>query len=454
MFIGRAEEKKALKDFFDDERKKAALVFGRRKVGKTTLLCEALKDFDGIVIFFECGKVSFESNLKSFSKTVSEAVGITLGQSDFESVFSILSLIGKKVVVVIDEFQYLKRKSDDYEAESNFKRVIDNLSPDIKLILNGASINVMKETLCYSNPLYGRFDMIINLLEFDYYESSLFFPSLAVRDKISLWAVFGGSPYILSLIDYRASLKGNIIKLLLDRNGAVRTYIEYVISAELGGMNYLEDILLSLNSSSLRYNEIEDRIGISRTGILARYLETLLNMDIITRRTPINKKDDRKKRFYEIKDNLLKFYYSYIYSMRGLISTIGEETFYNKYIEKSIDTFISCRFEEAVREYFSRQSKKGKIDLRDIGTYWYDDKDTRTNGEFDCVIENSRNEYISYEVKFYSLPMTGDDVEDEIRKMKSIKGVDISSYGIVSSSGFSGERIEGVSYISGEELFE
>lgn len=218
-------------------------------------------------------------------------------------------------------------------------------------------------------------------------------------------------------------------------------------------MNYLEDILLSLNSAPLRYNEIEERIKINRTGILARYLDTLLEMEIISRRTPINKKEDRKKRFYEIKDNLLKFYYQYIYSMRGLINIIGEETFYTEYIEKSIDTFTSYRFEEAVRQYFSRQSRKGDINLMDIGTYWYDDRATKTNGEFDCVIENSHKEFTCYEVKFYSSPMTRESVRKEIDKIRKMKGLDIAYYGVVSSSGFCGERIDGVDYITGEDLF-
>lgn len=453
MFIGRTEEKKVLHDFFTNNSKKAALIFGKRRVGKTTLIIEASRDFDGIVIFFECGKVSLERNIESFSKAVSSALNISLSSSDFESIFSVLKLLNKKVLVIIDEFQYLKRKTDDYEAESAFKSVIDNLSTNIKIILNGSSVSVMKDTLSYSNPLYGRFDTIINLLEFDYYDSSLFSPELSVRDKISFWAIFGGSPYVLSLVDYSLSLKENIINLILNRNGSIRTYIEYVISSELGGMNYLNDILDALKSSSLRYNEIEDKIKISKTGILARYLDTLLDLDIIEKRTPINKEGDKKKRFYTIKDNLLKFYFSYIYSLRGLINTIGEETFYEKNIAQSINTFISYRFEEAVRQYFSRQSRKGNIDLSNIGTYWYDDKIKKTNGEFDCVIENSKNKYSVYEVKFYSFPMTKESVKEEIDKIKQIEEIDVIKYGVVSSSGFIGSKLDGVDYITGEDLY-
>lgn len=453
MFIGRTEEKKVLHDFFTNNSKKAALIFGKRRVGKTTLIIEASRDFDGIVIFFECGKVSLERNIESFSKAVSSALNISLSSSDFESIFSVLKLLNKKVLVIIDEFQYLKRKTDDYEAESAFKSVIDNLSTNIKIILNGSSVSVMKDTLSYSNPLYGRFDTIINLLEFDYYDSSLFSPELSVRDKISFWAIFGGSPYVLSLVDYSLSLKENIINLILNRNGSIRTYIEYVISSELGGMNYLNDILDALKSSSLRYNEIEDKIKISKTGILARYLDTLLDLDIIEKRTPINKEGDKKKRFYTIKDNLLKFYFSYIYSLRGLINTIGEETFYEKNIAQSINTFISYRFEEAVRQYFSRQSRKGNIDLSNIGTYWYDDKIKKTNGEFDCVIENSKNKYSVYEVKFYSFPMTKESVEEEIDKIKQIEEIDVIKYGVVSSSGFIGSKLDGVDFITGEDLY-
>lgn len=71
----------------------------------------------------------------------------------------------------------------------------------------------------------------------------------------------------------------------------------------------------------------------------------------------------------------------------------------------------------------------------------------------DCVIENNRKNYSVYEVKFYSSPMTKEDVEEEIDKIKQIAEIDVIKYGIVSSSGFIGPKLDGVDYITGEDLF-
>ena len=453
MFIGREKEMSSLREFFSSSGRKAGLVFGKRRVGKTTLLLEASKGFDGRVIFFECGKVSLEKNTEALAGIVSSSLGITIGGTDLESIFSIFRLLSEKVLVIIDEYQYLKKKSDDYEVDSVFKRIIDNMSANTKLILNGSSIAVMKDTLTYSNPLYGRFDLIINLTEFDYLDASVFYPGLSVRDRISFHAVFGGSPYVLSLIDYEKTLEENIRRLLLERDGALRTYIEYIVSSELGGMPYLYDILSTLGNSKLRYSEIEDRIHVSSTGILSRYLGALKNMELIEVVAPINKAGDKKKQFYAIKDNLLRFYYTYIYANRGVINLIGVENFYERNIEPSINTFISYRFEEIAREYFSRQARKGIITPVNIGTYWYDDRIHKTNGEFDCVIQMSENEYMCYECKFYTSPMKEEDCRREIEKIRNASGVVFSRYGLVSSSGFTGNHLSDVDYVTGEDLY-
>lgn len=453
MFLGREKEIQILNDFAANKNAKAGIIYGKRRVGKSTLIQEFSKVFNGITIAYECGKISLERNMELFADTVSSSIGTSFGKSDFKAIFSILGMIDRKFLIIIDEYQFLKKRSDDYEMDSILKQVIDNLSANIKIIINGSSISVMKDILKYENPLYGRFDMIMNLKEFDYYDSAKFYPELNVRDKISYYAVFGGSPYVLSCLNPSISLKENIKKLLLSDTGTLRTYIEYVITSEIDGMPYLQSILESIRNSKLRYSEIENKTNISSTGILSRYLEILVRMDFVDALSPINKKNDKKKKFYSIKDNLLRFYYTYIYTRRGELNLIGEENFYNKYIANSLDTFISYRFERIAWQYFSRKAKFKGYEILDIGSYWFDDKKNKTNREFDCVVQLSDGEYSCYEVKFYQHPMPEEEARKEIAKINDIGELSIKHTGLICSAGFSGSHIDDSDYVTGDDLY-
>lgn len=169
-------------------------------------------------------------------------------------------------------------------------------------------------------------------------------------------------------------------------------------------------------------------------GTLDRSLMRLIGMDIIEKVSPINLKDDRKKTFYEIKDNLLRFFFTYIHPNRNMILQTRPEDFYLVMIEPSLNTFISKRFEGIVREYFSLVSDASVLD---IGTYWYDDKKRHTNGEFDCVLKLLDGSYKVYEVKKLKHSMSLDLYKEEKKKIEDIGEMKISSYGFVSSTGFS-----------------
>lgn len=157
MFVGRTEEKKVLHDFFANNSKKAALVFGKRRVGKSTLIIEASRDFDGIVIFFECGKVSLERNIESFSKTVSSVLNISLSSSDFESIFSVLKLLNKKVLVIIDCVIENNRKNYSvYEVKFYSSPMTkEDVEEEIDKIKQIAEIDVIKYGVVSSSGFIG-----------------------------------------------------------------------------------------------------------------------------------------------------------------------------------------------------------------------------------------------------------------------------------------------------------
>ena len=456
MFIGRTSELQELSaELTDWSRRTAVLVYGKRRVGKSTLIKEAARSFDGIVINHLCVQSTFEGNLDLIYRSVS--AGLSLPDMKFDSLFAMMDFLrtlDKKVLLIIDEYPYLKQTKKKYEVDSYMQTVIDRLPDNVKLILCGSYITIMKELLTEDNPLFGRFSLILHIHDFDYYDAAKFYPELPVRDKVAFYAVFGGSPYVLENLDSQATIQENIQRLLLPETGLIRSHIENVMLREIQ-KTFDARILEILGNGKKKYSEIRSLIGGDETGLLDKQLKILLDMETIQKTNPINRKSDKRKQFYEITDNLMRFYFTFIFGSAGIITRIGGEQYYKRNIEgEFLRQFVSRRLEGIALQYFHRQAVSGQIpDIEDFGSYWYDDPETKTNGEFDCVIKRSGEEYDFYECKYFDRPMTLEECDKEKEQLVTIHGITVSKVGFICTGGFESEAMKDFILIDGNQLY-
>lgn len=453
MFIGRQEELKAIQAVLD-KKSGSVLVYGKRKVGKTTLILEALKSSKDTTVYYECLKSSMQDNINGFVSVLvkTKVLPVQMGFASFQEVFQYLNTLDKTLNIIIDEYPYLKQFNKGETVDSIFQTIIDNNITNIRLFISGSHVGMMKDLLEEKNALYSRFSLNIKLKELNYRETAVFYNDKTVYDKIAFYSVFGGSPFVNEQLDGKADLKQNILKTVLNPLNAVYSYAENLLVSDLSGSVNAERILNVIANGKKKYGEIESKLGLTNNGLLSKQLKTLLDMDMVSKVYPINKEDDNKKVSYEMTDNLLRFWYTYVYKNKSALQMLGAEAFYDNYIEPSITTFISHRFEEIARTFFSLQVKEGKRKgIFRIGTYYYDDSATKTNGEFDIVLQRKDN-FDIYEVKYYSKPLSLKEMQAEDEQIMNIKGLAVGNIGFISASGF--EEISSVyDCISGDDLY-
>ena len=456
MFVGREIEKVKVNNFI--KKQKSMLLYGLRRIGKTTLITETLAESGVDYIYYECEKASEEANVLSFVNLINEKYSESYGKYDtFEQIIYQFSKHYHDVVIVIDEYSYIKeyyltsKKPDSNlkaaKLDSEFQKIIDNLLTSNKLVVCGSSISIMAELLDYANPLHGRFDLVINLEPFSYLEVKKMFPKLPNQDIVKLYAVFGGSPYVLSKYDESKSFEDNIYEQLLDKDGDIYRHIKNNVLGELDKDPDLNIILNVIKNGSKKYGDIEELTAQSSSGLLDKRLKKLLDLSIIEKKYPIGHEGDKRKVYYELKDNLLKFYYAYIYREENRISLLGSARYYDIYISKSINEYISRRFESVVKEYFSLMVKKGKYPtIIDLGTYF------TSNSEYDCVFKKQDGTYGFYEVKFFKDYLSTGEMLKEIEQIEQIKGISVSEIGFVCSGGFE-TRLQNIKYLELDDLF-
>ena len=451
MFIGREKELALLQQ---DYIGKAVMVYGKRRVGKTTLIQKALKSSSYQTVYFECLKGTMQDNINGLVQELVRAklLPVPLNFSTLQDVFAYLNALSEKIVVVIDEYPYLKVLNDSATVDSIFQNIIDNRLVNIELILSGSHIGMMKDTLQEKNALYGRFAVTIKLNELNYLEAAKFYPDKTPYDKAAHYAVFGGSPFVNQALQPEATIRENIISTILNPMSAVYLYASQLLLSDCSVKINAERIFSVIGNGKKRYTEIEDKLDVKKTGNLSKQIKSLIDLEIVARNSPINKIGDNKKSTFEINDNLLRFYFTFIYKNASALQVLGAEAFYDEYIAPVLTDFISRRFEGICRDYFSLQVRSGKMKgVRNIGSYYYDDSIHRKNGEFDVALEFADG-YGIYEAKYYAQPMTLDEIHREVRQVEGIKELTVKQIGFIAIHGFV-EREEPYFYLDGNNIF-
>lgn len=451
MFVGREKELALLQQ---DYIGRAVMVYGKRRVGKTTLIQKALETTSYEKVYYECLKGTLRENIAGFVTELvrSNILPVPLNFTSFQDVFAYLNTLQKHIVVVIDEYPYLKEMSQPETIDSIFQVIIDRYLSNIELILSGSHIGMMKDLLNESNALYGRFAVTLKLNELNYLVASAFYPEKSVYDKIAHYAVFGGSPFVNQALNPAASLRENIINTILNTSNAIYLYASQLLLSDYSVRVNAERILSVLGNGKKRYTEIEDKLDAKKTGNLSKQLKTLAGLEIVNKNAPINKLTDNKKATFEINDNLLRFYFTFVYKNTSALQMLGAEAFYDEYVSPALTDFISRRFESICRDYFSLQVRSGKLKgVRNIGSYYYDDPANRRNGEFDVALEFADG-YDIYEAKYYAQPMTLDEIHREVQQVQNIKELIVRHLGFIAVNGFS-DKEGSYLYLDGDSLY-
>jgi hypothetical protein len=289
----------------------------------------------------------------------------------------------------------------------------------------------------------------------DYFDSAAFYPEFSDEDKVRLYSVFGGIPYYNRLIDGEKSVRENIIELIASPGARLENEVSMNLKAELAKVTNANEVFEALALGYSRYNDILSQSHVSSSPALADVLEKLCKMQIVEKTAPINDPNNRKKTSYRICDNLSLFYYKYIFRYSSQMSIMNTDVFFDRYIADDYESkHVPKIFEEVARQYLIRRNRAGLMEepFDQIGRYYYDDPETRTNGEFD-IVTHDPNGYIFYEVKFRSHPLESFRIKEEIEQVKKA-GLSCYKYGFVSRSGFEPDvETDDLILINIDELF-
>lgn len=457
-FIGREEQLEKLNNLIDKNGMAFSLIYGRRRVGKSELAKQVLKNCSAKCIYYECKQVAQGSNVRGISDILAETFNLPmLGYRDMESLLEYIFELSKeeKIVLVLDEYPYLRESVKGMDGI--LQSLIDQYREcsNLKLIVLGSYVEIMKSLIEHSNPLYGRVDLTIDLKPMDYYDASLFYPNYSAEDKVRIYSVFGGIPYYNRLVDDTVSVSDNLINLIVAPGARLENEVSMYLNSEISKIVNANEVFGALARGYSRYSDILSQSHVSSGPTMVDVLDKLIRMEVVEKTTPINDSNNKKKTGYYISDNLSLFYYRYVFRYSSQRKIMDPEVFFEKYIEKDFEEYyVPHKFEDVCRQYLIRMNKKGLIDpvIEKIGKYYYDDPINRSNGEFDVVTVDEKG-YVFYEVKFLKNPVTNSIIDKEIEQVAAT-GLNCYKYVFFSKTKFAGSERDKVEHINLDEIFQ
>lgn len=443
-FIGRKYELKELNLEYENGKFALSVIYGRRRVGKTYLIQEFIKDKEGY--YFVATESNELINLSLISKAIYKTCGNLEGLPDFSNFESALRYlfqysIDKRIIFVIDEFPYLA-ESAPY-ISSLIQNLIDEYREKSKLflILCGSSMSFMEEqVLGYKSPLYGRRTSQFKINAFNYLESGEFVNSYSDKEKSIVFGLTNGVAEYLTFFDENLSLKENIINIFLRPNGRLYEEPLNLLKQELRQPKFYNDILFSISAGASKLNEISTKLNVVSGG-LAHYLNSLIELGIIEKKTPVlNRKT--KRPIYVIKDTMFLFWYKFVQTNLNMINIGLGEVLYES-IEKNLNDYMGDVFEKISIEYFEERLKKSKFLFipTDYGNWWGTDKELKKESEIDMLAYNNENEFLFVEAKWNNSKVKQDILDNLISKSYNFR-YKKAYYWITSLSGFEKFKIE------------
>jgi AAA+ ATPase superfamily predicted ATPase len=350
IFVDREKELEAIKKRLESDSLELIVVYGRRRIGKTSLILNAIMGFPSVYYLAVEGR----NNLLKFKQTAERFFPeVKYIKEDWEPLFYAL----RDRVIVIDEFPYLIE--DDYAIVSVLQRIIDDTlkGTKTKIILLGSSVSMMSDLLSYKSPLYGRRTSTIELKGLRFKDLRKF--NFDVVEGVKVYGFAGGVPYYLTKV--RAPFLEWVNGQLKEVDTFIKSEMDFLLRYEFREVSTYKEVLLAIAMGKNTLGEIRDFVGAG--GEVSSYMTKLGNVGLVKREVPVLETRKSKRGRYIIADNFANFWFRFVYPN---LSEIEEGNYEIK--EEEYNGYLGSIFEDIARQYVGDKYK-----LKKVGRHWYKD---------------------------------------------------------------------------------
>lgn len=354
-----------LEDLYKASGNQLVVMYGRKGCQKEQLIKEFLsgKKF----FYYRCRQASALEQSNMMAREITRQFDVKLQKHTYEEFFTrVKTGDPSKLVVVIDEAQYIVKKDPEFvEAIKKLKNKRLYPGPVMIIIASSSMVWTRQE----ASELFKN---VMKVEELNFLEVVRTFPDMSVPEIIKTYGVLGGVPSYLDKWNSKASFKENICNLILAQDGALFTEAEDVISSELRELSVYSTILGTIARGQDKLNDLFHETGFSRAKISV-YMKNLAQFDIVEKVISFETGgwENAKKGVYQIKDTFINFWFKFVYPNQSDLYILSPEEFYDKYIEPDINDYLNRYFRNVCMEYLLLLDQMDQLPFKvhKIGTW-------------------------------------------------------------------------------------
>lgn len=347
IFVDRTEETTRLKEAVSREKTSLVVIYGRRRLGKSTLIKKVLSESD---IYFLADRSEGSHQRSLLAKVLSQVFPDfdKLTYPDWESMLRAINYrTDKRFTMCFDEFPYLVEQSP--ELPSVLQKLIDEKQLKYNLVLCGSSQNMMYGLfLDAASPLYGRADEIMKLapIHLPYIQEALKLDAVSAIEEYTVW---GGVPRYWELRENRTSLYDALWHNVLSVNGTLYEEPAKLFQDDVKDIVKTSTIMSYIGTGANRLSEIAARSNEPATN-LSRPLKKLIDLGFLEKDIPFGVDDkNAKKSLYKIADPFMAFYYQFVVPNRSFIE-LGRHLPLEQALTAHFSEYVSMHWEKLCRD--------------------------------------------------------------------------------------------------------
>lgn len=382
-FLDRSEEISKLRKALSAEKTAFVVIYGRRRVGKSTLVKKVLTVDD---VYFLADESEAEHQRSLLAVMVAQIIPDfdKVRYPDWETLFRAINhRCGKRFTLCLDEFPNLVKTSP--ELPSVAQKLLDEKTLKFNLIICGSSQNLMYGlALDATSPLYGRADAIIRLLpmKLPYLQEALGFDD---ESAINEYAVWGGVPRYWELREKYGSLEAAALGEIFSVTGTLYDEPAKLFKDDIRDTVQTATIFSYVAAGANRISEIAARSSAPTTN-LSRPVGKLVELGYLEREIPFGESEKNSKRsLYKINDPFMSFYYRFLVPNRSYVE-LGRMKPILLNLETHLNEHVSVQWEKLCRDAVTGNEIFGV--LYGVARRWWGNVTRDEKIELDVVAES------------------------------------------------------------------
>jgi AAA+ ATPase superfamily predicted ATPase len=372
MLVDRARELTQLRAAFASP-PSLAIVAGRRRVGKSFLLAEALAG-DRVVSF-----QGDEQGERQQLELLAEEAGRVLLRSpalrfdDWDAAFAFFAAQAAQapLALVLDEFQYLwsAQPALDSIVQRHWDRWQRDATP-LFLVLCGSALSLLERLLGQGSPLYGRADLRLLIGPLDYRDAAEFADATDPEQLLRRYGALGGTPQY-QVWAGRGELRAIVGNRVLTKGAPLYEDPLHLLREGEGVRDpgtYLA-VLRAVAQGATRHNEIAQQAGLTTANLSPR-LARLEQLGYVTSVYPLEADGTRARSVYRIADPFFRFWFRYVARNRSRLERGRVDEVLTEVVD-DLDNLMGQTFEDCCRHWLGHHAAEELVGRPDeLGSWW------------------------------------------------------------------------------------